>query len=327
MAHQLSRMIFSSLIDKPLPGMVHIGVTDICNARCEHCSFYNAMDKPGEKVLTTEQMKQVIKECQDFGVSVIHFVGGEPLIRKDLAELIEFVDKDKSVVSIFTNGWFLKDKAKELKKAGVMMINVSIDSTDPNIHDKFRKLPGIFQKAVEGIKECQKNGLLTGISTTLTQEDLLNGNFEKMIIFSKQMKVNELIIFDTMPIGMYSHREDLSRNKVDRVKLFSLIDKYNKEKKFPGIFCYAHFRDQSAFGCSAGRNFFYVTPYGEICPCDFTAKPVGSILNEPLPSLWFRLLETRQNIPGKYVNECCSQEPVKNFLHEQSPNTILKVSK
>ncbi|MBU89980.1 radical SAM protein [Candidatus Woesearchaeota archaeon] len=310
LGNHLARRMISDLIDKPLPGVVHIGVTDICNARCEHCSFYNAMDQPGEKVLTTEQMKKVIKDCQDFGISIIHFVGGEPLLRKDLCELIKFIDKDKSVASIFTNGWLLKDKAKSLKEAGTMMVNVSIDSTKADIHDKFRRLPGLFDKAIEGLKECQKVGLLTGISTTLTQEDLLNGNFEKMILFAKEMKVNELLVFDTMPIGMYSHREDLSKKKTDRKKLFSLVDKYNHEKDSPGIFCYAHFRDQSVFGCSAGRNFFYVTPYGEICPCDFTARPVGNILNESLPSIWFKLEEARQNLPEKYANECCNQEPM-----------------
>ena len=306
-----SRRVIGDLIGRELPTMVNIAVTDICNAKCEHCSFYSAMDKPGEKVLSTDQMKSVIKECQDFGIAIMNFVGGEPLLRKDLCELIEFIDKEKTTSSIFTNGWFLKEKAKGLKMSGVMMVITSLDSVDSEKHDKFRRLPGLFHRAIDGIKECQKNKLLTGISTTVTQEDLLNGDFEKMIHFAKELSVNELIVIDTMPIGMYSHREDLSRNKIDRLKLLSLVDKYNSKKNYPGIFCYAHFRDQSAFGCSAGRNYFYISPYGEIHPCDFTAKPIGSLLIEPISTLWFKLNDQRKSMNGHYANQCCSQEPLK----------------
>lgn len=306
LANTLARRLMSNMIQEPLPGIVHIGVTDICNAKCEHCSFYgNAMHKPKQKVISTEQMKKVIKGCQDFGVSVINFVGGEPLLNRDLPELISYINKDKSVASLYTNGWFLKEKARALKDAGTMVAIISLDSTEAVKHDKFRKLPGLFDKAIEGIKECQKVGLLTGISTTLVNEDLKNRNFEKMIEFAKEMKVNELIIFDTMPIGMYSHREDLLKNKIDFDKLFSIADKYNKLNNYPGIFCYAHFRSQIAFGCSAGKSYFYITPYGEMCPCDFNSQRIGSLLEEPLPILWRKLSHERKDVSGNYMNTCC----------------------
>ena len=324
-AHFISRILLGQLTDKNLPGMVHIGITDKCNATCEHCSFYNAIDDPKKNILDTDKMKQIIRDCQNFGISVINFVGGEPLLRQDICELIDFVDKDRSVSSIYTNGWFLKEKAAGLKKAQVMAVNVSLDSTDSSVHDKVRKLPGLFDRAIGGIKECQKEGIITGISTTVTQEDLLNGNFEKMLHFAKEMRVNELIVLDTMPVGMYSHRVDLSENKIDRAKLFSLVDRFNFENSRPGVFCYAHLRDKTVFGCSAGRNYFYISPYGEMHPCDFTAKPVGNILTETLPLLWFKLNEQRKLMGDKYFADCCSQEPLKTSVENGQPNTELRI--
>src|SRR3989338_559747 len=80
LANLMARRLISAITEEQLPAMANIGVTDVCNARCEHCSFYNAMDKPGKPVLNTEQMKRILQECQDFGLSVINFVGVEPLL-------------------------------------------------------------------------------------------------------------------------------------------------------------------------------------------------------------------------------------------------------
>ena len=215
--------LIKNMSGKPIPGIVNIGVTDKCNCKCKHCSFFGAMDKSKNKQpLSKEELKKVIDDCLDLGVTVINFVGGEPLINRDLPELVEHINKNKAVSSIFTNGWFLKEFAKPLKDAGLMQVNVSIDSIKSEVHDKFRGREGLFKRAIEGIKECQRVGLLTCISTTATQENLKNGEFEKMILFAKKMKVNELIVLDMMSAGMYSHLYT-KKEKVDRDLLFKII--------------------------------------------------------------------------------------------------------
>ena len=317
LAHTLSRRLMSNLIQQPLPGMINVAVTDVCNARCQHCSFYNAMDNPRGSVLNTAQVQEVLRSCQDFGISVINFVGGEPLLRKDLPQIISSLDKDRSSSCIYTNGWFLKEKHADLKRAGLMMVIVSLDGTTPARHDAFRRLPGLFDRALSGIQACQKAGMLTAIATTVTQEDLRDGSFEKMILFSRHLKVNELIVFDTMPIGMFSHREDLKRNKLDKKRLLGLVDLYNAKNDFPGIFCYAHFRSLNTFGCSAGRNYFYISPYGDMHPCDFTARPIGNLLHEPIADLWFKLVSIKASTPGAYMNPCCD-----DCSHLISPENI-----
>ena len=326
LANTLAMRLVSNIKQESIPGVVNIGVTDICNAKCEHCSFYgNAMHAPEKKVISKEEFKTILRDCQEMGISIINFVGGEPLLNKDLPDLIRSIDKNKTISSVYTNGWHLKEKARELKDAGTMMIIVSLDSIIPNKHDTFRKLPGLFEKALEGIKECQKLGLLTAISTTLVQEDLENGNFESMINFAKKLKVNELIVYDTMPIGMYSHREDLLKNKVDFERLFALVDKYNKKDDYPGIFCYAHLRSRKVLGCTAGRNYFYITPYGEMCPCDFTANKIGNLLEEPLHELWEKLTVKRKNNPNHYMNECCDTDSPKVKIENSERLVKIKI--
>ncbi len=301
LGNTLSRRLLSNILQKPLPGIANIGVTDKCNAKCQHCSFYNAMDKNTGELLEVNQIKNIIKSCQDFGVSIINIVGGEPLLRKEIIEIIESIDKDKSSCSLFTNGWKLEELASKLKKAGLMMVNVSLDSTDEKTHDEYRKLPGLYKRAIKGIKKCKKIGLLTSISTTITKEDIENGSVEKMIKYAKRLGVNEVLILDALSVGMYSHRKEKSLDKVALDKLNRIVAKYNKDKSYPGIFSYPRFR--SIYGCSAGRNYFYIGPYGDLYPCDFNSKPIGNLLKEDLSAIWFRLSNLRNN--DSIMNECC----------------------
>lgn len=302
-ANELVQLSMSHLKHEPLPSMVHIGVTDDCNAHCEGCSFFGAMNRPEKSVLSTHEMKNVLSSCQDLGVSIIHFVGGEPLLREDLPELIMHINKDKSVCSIFTNGWHLEEKCRELKKSGLMMAIVSLDGHTAEKHDKLKGLPGLFIKAIKGIKACQNSGLLTGIATRVAQSDLEDGSFEKIIHLAGKMKVNELIVFDTVPIGMYSPRGDLGALPLKRDVLFEIIGKYNKRKDFPGIFSYTRFKESAVMGCSAGRSYFYITPYGDVCPCDFTSVSVGNISARPLYLLWSQLVQKRKECG--FANSLC----------------------
>lgn len=297
----ISNNLIKSMNNEPIPGIANIGITDKCNCNCEHCSFFGAMDKTkNKKLLSNIEMKKTINECIDLGVNVINFVGGEPLLREDLCELISSVNKDKAVCSLFTNGWMLKEKARSLKKAGLMQVNVSLDSTRAEIHDKFRRKDGLFRRVIGGIKEARRQGLLTCISTTVTQETLTNGEFEKMLILAKNLKVNEILVFDMLSAGMYSHIY-AKKEKIDLDLLNKIVKKYNSKPNFPGIVSYSFIR--SKFGCSAGRNFFYISPYGDIHPCDFSSGIFGNLRSEKLEEIWNKLVVARNKI--EYFNVNC----------------------
>ena len=297
----MTQYMIKMMGEENFPGIINIGVTDKCNCMCEHCSFKGSMDKKSEKqTLSFNEFKNVIDQSLNLGVTVVNFVGGEPLLNPNLSEIINYIDKDKAVSSVFTNGWFLKQKAKELKKAGLMQVNVSLDFINAKDHDAFRGIKGTFDKVISGIKECQRVGLLTAISTTVTQEKLDNGEFEKMILLAKKLKVNEIVVLDMMDSGMYSHmysKDEL----IDKKRLYEIVDKYNKRKDFPGIFCYSRLRD--VFGCCAGRNYFYISPYGNVHPCDFSSKNFGNVKKAPLKLLWKKLSAERKCV-GCFKGSC-----------------------
>jgi hypothetical protein len=106
-AHFIARTLYRGIHNRNLPNLMSLAVTDGCNARCGHGSFYEGVEDPGRPLLRLEEIRRLIPEAQELGVSILNLVGGEPLLRPDLAAIIASVDKSLSTVLLFTNGWHL----------------------------------------------------------------------------------------------------------------------------------------------------------------------------------------------------------------------------
>lgn len=111
-------------------------VTMGCNMRCKHCGS-SCMD-PSDDELSTEEALKVIDQMADLGVKWVTLSGGEPLTRKDLPQLIKHLRSCGISANVITNGWLLKDKAQQLKDAGVATVAISIDGTE-EIHNNIRR--------------------------------------------------------------------------------------------------------------------------------------------------------------------------------------------
>lgn len=288
-ANFLARSLYRSIQNKNLPNIMSFAANDICNVNCQHCSFFSGVADKSKKVLTLEQSQKLMRDAQELGVSVINFVGGEPLLRKDLSAIISAVNKDLSTTVIFTNGYLLSEKIEELKKSELDSVYVSIDFADPKKHDLFRGKKGTFEKAIEGIKKTKELGLSTGISCTITPEAFKNGELEKIIELGKKLGVHEVLVFDAMPSGRYKFRKDLIDNTEWVEDMIKSVEKYNKDESYPGILVWAYTTSHRSVGCSCGTSYFYVSPYGDVMSCDFNHAKFGSILEEPLFKIWDRL--------------------------------------
>ena len=137
------------------PTLVTIKPTLNCVANCFHC---NPRSKrfTRERVMTLEEYNELFKKLKKLGTQQICISGGEPLIYKDIVKLVELITKNGMKASLNTNGWLLNTKKfVELMNAGLLMINLSIDYPNSKQHDEFRRLNGLFEKAVSQIKECK----------------------------------------------------------------------------------------------------------------------------------------------------------------------------
>jgi len=142
-----------------------------CNLKCVHCYAQSKnIDYEGE--LTTKEGKALIDDLAEFGAPVILFSGGEPMMREDLPELA-FYAKEKGMRAVIsTNGTLITpEKAKILKEIGLSYVGISLDGMR-DVHDKFRGVKGAFDKAIEAIHNCKKEGIKVGLRFTMNKRNV-----------------------------------------------------------------------------------------------------------------------------------------------------------
>ena len=285
-ANFLARSLYRTIQNKNLPNLMSFAVNDICDAVCEHCSFFDGVDEPGRPVLSLEQCQDLIRQAQTLGVSVINFVGGEPLLRDDLPQIINSVDKDLSCTVLFSNGSNLAERATELKKAGLDGVYISLDAANAADHDRFRGRPGLFEQALKGIAQVKSLGLTTGISCSISPEAFQAGELSKIIELGKEIGVHEVLVFDALPSGRYKDRQDLVDNPDWVEAMIDSFHPYNQDPDYPGVIAFAYMASHRSVGCSCGTSYFYVSPYGDIMSCDFNHAKFGNVLDAPLYKIW-----------------------------------------
>lgn len=143
--------------------------TRTCNLKCKHC-YSSSDEKHYSGELTTIEAKKMIDNLGAFGVPVLLISGGEPFLREDLMELIQYSQKYNIRSTISTNGTLIDKKmARELKNNHVGYVGISIDGIRER-HDSFRGSRGSFDKAVAGIRNCLEVGQKVGLRFTLSRD-------------------------------------------------------------------------------------------------------------------------------------------------------------
>lgn len=274
----------------PQPTVCTLQVTTRCQANCVHCSAARHK-RTGDPELTTQDWKRIIRESEQLGSVTIIFTGGEPLLRPDIFDLIEWVDKDEAVALMFCNGLLLDDRnVRRLSEAGLWGIHISIDSPDPAAHDEMRRVPGCYDKAIEGLKRCKDAGMLAGISTYATPERLRSGQVVEMIELARSVGADEITIFDVVPTGRLLHQDrNLLLTDEDKEELCRIEAHYNEGHGLPSVITQAHVNGPTGNGCYAGWCQFYMTAYGEMTPCDFTPLAFGNARDESVETIWNRM--------------------------------------
>ncbi|WP_148413322.1 TIGR04347 family pseudo-SAM/SPASM protein [Haloferax sp. KTX1] len=141
-----------------------------CNLYCEHCYAGADLD-PAQGELSTAEAKGLIDDLAAYDVPVLLFSGGEPLVREDLVELVDYATDAGIRAVLSTNGTLItEEKARALRDAGLSYAGVSVDGLEER-NDRFRGKEGAFDAAVRGIENCLSVGLKTGLRYTITEHN------------------------------------------------------------------------------------------------------------------------------------------------------------
>ncbi|MCL5072830.1 MAG: radical SAM protein, partial [Actinobacteria bacterium] len=172
------RLVLFKLTGKTYPLTVIFNVTDRCNLRCKHC--YASYYKRDAKEMSTEQIKKLLNDLKVNGCLRINFCGGEPLLRPDIKELIDYAKSIGLSVDLTSNGVLVPKRIEDIK--GIKCLTISLDGRQEH-HDLLRG-KGSWEKAMEAIKIARKNGIDVRVNMVLHKFNL--DDIDYMISLAKK---------------------------------------------------------------------------------------------------------------------------------------------
>lgn len=299
------------------PFCVSFEVTYRCNARCNHCHLGGPVE---EKLATPEQYGAL---CREIKPIVAQISGGEPLLRKDLEQIVQSLKTDNRApyIVLTTNGILLtEEKYHRLRETGVDKFSLSWDFPDER-HDEFRNVPGLF-KRIQTLMEAQKTSGDNGITLSgVIHKD----NFRELLRMAELAREwNTTLNFSTYT-WLRTHKKDYLIPKEDLPEFKGIIrrllefkHKYNTIVTSSYVFrrMIDFFAHEGINNCRAGERFLVVNPDGSFSPCGLIIKNYGS-QKEILENF------TKTNVCGEcYTSIRANTEKPANHLIRDSIKSI-----
>ncbi|MFZ2070496.1 MAG: radical SAM protein [Halobacteriota archaeon] len=268
-----------------LPGEIIWAVTKRCNLRCKHCSISD--EDPEE--LSTEEGFRLIEDAAKLGPVKFGFTGGEPLLREDIYDLIEYAASFEMQVVMATNGTLITNEvAKRLKKAGLERAAMSIDAIG-SAHDAFRGVNGAFKKMLHGMKACEKEELAVQFFTTVTRDNY--SEIPKIIKFADELKLWRIYLIYLIAVGRGKAISEACLSTDENMAFLDYtVNTQKKVNTWLKPICnpqyWAYLKDKGLVesdagitftGCTAGITRFHIFPDGDVTPCAYLPVKAGNI--------------------------------------------------
>jgi len=300
------------LVKSAGPSHAQIGITNACPQNCEYC--YNK-SRSG-KVMDKETIQRTIRDLKDIGVFWIGLTGGEPLLNKNIVEIVETIG-DNCSAKLFTTGCTLtRQLARDLKNAGLFSVSVSLDHWREAEHDQIRKYEGAFRTALEAIDIFKSiGGIHVGVSAVLSKNMLKQTVVEEYLDFLQGLGIHEAWLSETKPSLAAYWKRDLVISQEEHSMLIRLQDQYNKNGDMTVNYL-GHFEDTRHFGCSAGHKMVYVDAFGETSPCVFIPMTFGNVKEQSVKEIYRSMKEYFPTEDDCFINKNFQQ--LQNFPGGQS---------
>ncbi|MDR4496780.1 MAG: radical SAM protein [Candidatus Scalindua sp.] len=322
---------------KHVPHVISWNLTKSCNLSCSHCYLptnnpknlskkystfpeqrqYTKPSAPSDKKtddnqeLDTDTAIQVINDISAINPNIILILtGGEPLLRDDIFDLSKHASQKGMMVLLGTNACLIDDAtAGRLKENGFSGIGISLDSLDPELHDEIRGVKGSWNKAVEGIDACKREGLEVQIQTTVFKKNY--NEIPEIVAFASDKGVKVFNLFFLVCTGRGQDLTDITPEQYEKAlqQIYKLHTQY-EGKMLVSAKCAPHYRrvayemnPESALlkyysgGCPAGTNYVRITPEGNVTPCPYMDTSCGNLREKSFREIWdtSKVLEELRN--------------------------------
>ena len=254
---------------------LRITITNRCNVNCLYCHHDGMVRSKDE--MTADELYTICKIAKKIGVRKIRLSGGEPLIRKDIVEIVQKIASlDFKDISLTTNGTFLEEYAKDLKDAGLNRVNVSLDTLNRETYEFITK-KDYLESAKKGILKAVEVGLYPVKINMVIMKDINQNEIKEMFKFCRDndivLQIIELIESENCDDDKFSEDYHYKLDDVEK-ELADIADDVRERKFMQGRKKYyinggeievVKPVDNSTFCANCSR--LRITPDGKIKPC------------------------------------------------------------
>jgi len=266
-------------------------LTRRCNYRCKGCTVWR--EPQNQKELSTEEIREGLGILEKLGVVEIVLSGGNPLLRDDVAEIIDYASQ-RFITTVYDNGSMAVAKINALRKAD--FVAISLDTLNEEKNDYIKGISGSWKKSMDAIEILQKEDINVGVSPTISQL-----NLNEIVDFTKYFTCNGIPVWYCLywydypsgnrlfEIGKKQDEFEIKDVKT-MVKVCDSLTEMKREQK--GIFITSKtlealrqffLNGQRTWKCKALQSFLMVDHLGNVAGCHLK-EPVASIFE--LPDVW-----------------------------------------
>ena len=307
-------------------------VTRACAYACVHCRA-NAQHQRDPKELDTQESFHLIDQLSEFGNPILIFTGGDPMMRRDLFELVEYAAKKGLRCSLTPTATALptRERLEMAAKSGIRRIALSLDAPNEEVHDGFRQVEGSWQRTMKILRNAQEAGISAQINTTVSRFNL--DLLPQMVPFVEEVGAVQWSVFFLVPTGraqvpwmispedherVFNWLYDLSKVapfdiKATAAPMYRRVAIQRKKTEmglgadvtFQGAgFQYADGLDRPTKGVNDGNGFLFISHTGEIMPSGFLPITLGNVRDDDVVKVYrdhsvFRDLRDPNKLKGK----------------------------
>ena len=328
--YQNNRMVHADFDQAPFT--IAWEVTRACAYACVHCRA-DAQHQRDPRELSTQEAFALIDRLADFGnTPILIFTGGDPMMRRDLTELIAYASQKGLRCSLTPTATALptRERLEQVRDAGIRRVALSLDAPSAEIHDEFRKVPGSWGRTIDILHRAQDVGLSVQVNTTVSKHNV--DILPEMIPFIQEVSAVQWSVFFLVPTGRAMIEQMISAEQHERVFnwLYDLsqdapfdikgtaapmyrrvaierkrAEAGDKPVTFQGAgFQYADGLNRPTKGVNDGNGFLFISHIGEIQPSGFLPITAGMVRDEDVVDVYrnhslFKALRDYSKLKGK----------------------------
>lgn len=307
---------------------IFMEVTAKCNFRCKHCYMSADSNVDTSEELTVDEIKKIICQAEQMGVYRMDFTGGELLIKPKINEILQFASEHNMITNIFTNGYALTEEYCDFiaKLGNIRIVFISLDDDVAEGHDNFRRMPGSFDRIIQGIKYLKKRKIKVVINITIN-----NNNADHICRIIDYCRNTLEVECRVAPILYVGRGKCFLDNKITQSMVVETMKYSIGDLSVQDISA----EKENEPGCGVGHSMIYIRSNGEICLCPTLSSresenfDLGNIRKDNIEYIWENSTKLKNfraskcyKFDCKYRKQCRGGCRSRAFLREKNINDV-----